>query len=91
MAREVTDRRALRPAKAAEWWIVESQRPVGQRFEEEPDRFASRRQALRAAKRHAAATGRVCRVVRVLEVRFSGEKDRVYEPRQRSGEPRSWL
>lgn len=70
---KVTDRKVLPTSKAAEWWEVEYQEYSYQQYAKTGDRYPKRRLAMRAAKRRVLAEGHgTCRVVRVLEIRFTG-------------------
>lgn len=73
---KATDRKVLPASRAGEWWEIEYQRESYQQYVKLEGRYPKRRQAVRAAKRHVLAQGRgICRVVRVLEVRFTGFHD----------------
>ena len=85
---------ALYPIRGREYWQVEIQPDMGQAFVQEPDEYPTRRKARRAAKLIVAAFprpmyggGKSCRIVRVIETRFSEPmRDRVYKPKEDNDE-----
>lgn len=84
--------KALYPIRGREYWQIEIQRESYSAFAPLPDEYPNRRKARNAAKRIVAAFpqptwsgGKSCRLVRVIETRFSEPmKDRVYLKRDGS-------
>ncbi len=78
--------KALYPIRGREYWQIEIQPESQQAFAPLPEEYPNRRKARNAAKRLVAAFpkpvwggGKSCRLVRVIETRFSEPmKDRVY-------------
>ncbi len=83
--------KALYPIRGREYWQIEIQPESQQAFAPLPEEYPNRRKARNAAKRIVGAwpkpiwSGPSCRLVRVIETRFSEPmKDRVYKKRDGS-------
>ena len=71
----------LRSLRGAEYWQLESQRLINERYSVEPKKYNSRRSAMRAAKRLSVQKHSIVRAVRVVEARFNQPGDIVYPDR----------